>query len=65
VPETAGGFGVPMPDALSLLKVAGAHALPLPLAETMLASWLLDGARLDIPAGPLTSGRCAAAKVWR
>jgi acyl-CoA dehydrogenase len=56
VPESAGGFGVPVPDALSLLKVAGAHALPLPLAETMLGSWLLAGAGLDIPDGKLTAG---------
>ncbi len=53
VPEQAGGFGVPVADALSLLKVAGAHAVPLPLAETMLASWLLAGAGLNIPDGPL------------
>ena len=56
VPEEAGGFGVPVADALSLLKIAGAHALPLPLAETMLASWLLAGAGLEIPDGPLTAG---------
>ena len=56
VPEQAGGFGVPVPDALSLLRVAGAHAVPLPLAETMLASWLLAGAGLQIPDGPLTAG---------
>ena len=56
VPEEAGGFGVAVADALSLLKVAGAHAAPLPLAETMLASWLLAGAGLDIPDGPLTAG---------
>jgi acyl-CoA dehydrogenase len=56
VPEAAGGFGVAVPDALSLLRVAGAHAVPLPLAETMLASWLLAGAGLDIPDGPLTVG---------
>ena len=37
VPEAAGGFGVAVADALSLLKVAGAHAAPIPLAETMLA----------------------------
>jgi acyl-CoA dehydrogenase len=56
VPERAGGFGVAVPDALSLLKVAGEHALPLPLAETMLASWLLAGAGLPIPDGPMTAG---------
>ena len=54
VPEEAGGFGAAVPDALSLLRLAGEHALPLPLAETMLASWLLAGARIDVPDGPLT-----------
>jgi acyl-CoA dehydrogenase len=56
VPEHAGGFGVPITDAFSLLRVAGEHALPLPLAETMLASWLLAKAGLPIPDGPLTIG---------
>ncbi len=56
VPEHAGGFGVSVTDAFSLLRVAGEHALPLPLAETMLASWLLAKAGLPIPDGPLTIG---------
>ena len=56
VPEAAGGFGVAVADALSLLKVAGAYAAPIPLGETMLASWLLAGAGLEIPDGPLTAG---------
>jgi acyl-CoA dehydrogenase len=56
VPEDAGGFGVPVTDALSLLRVAGAHALPLPLAETMLAGWLLAKAGLALPDGPLSVG---------
>ncbi len=54
VPEEAGGFGVAVPDALSLVRVAGEHALPLPLPETMIATWLLAGAGLEIPSGPLT-----------
>src|ERR1700712_3400519 len=54
VPEDFGGYGVEIADALSLLRVAGEYALPLPLAETMLASWLLAGARIDIPDGPLS-----------
>jgi acyl-CoA dehydrogenase len=54
VPEEAGGFGVAVVDALSLLKVAGEHAVPVPLAETMLASRLLAGAGLNIPGGPLS-----------
>jgi acyl-CoA dehydrogenase len=56
VPEESGGFGVAIADALSLLKVAGAHAAPIPLPETMLASWLLAGAGLGIPDGPMTAG---------
>jgi acyl-CoA dehydrogenase len=56
VPEDAGGFGVAIPDALSLLRVAGAHAAPVPLAETMLAGWLLAGAGIAIPDGPISVG---------
>lgn len=54
VPEAAGGFGVSVPAAMSILRVAGEYALPLPLAETMLAGWLLGRAGLDGPDGPLT-----------
>jgi acyl-CoA dehydrogenase len=54
VPESAGGAGLEMADALSLLISAGRHAVPAPLAETMLAGWLLSGAGLPIPEGPLT-----------
>lgn len=46
--------GLELPEALSLLFGAGRHALPVPLAETMLAGWLLGGAGLPQPAGPLT-----------
>src|SRR5487761_2563073 len=56
VTEARGGAGIPIPDALGLLRVAGAHAVPLPLAETMLAAWLLDAAGLAVPEGPLTIG---------
>lgn len=54
VDEDAGGYGLGIADSLSLLRVAGEFALPLPLAETMLAGWLLAGARVAIPDGPLT-----------
>jgi acyl-CoA dehydrogenase len=50
----ADGAGVELSDALSLLFSAGRHALPAPLAETMLAGWLLAAAGLAQPAGPLT-----------
>lgn len=54
VPEAAGGFGVPVAEAMTLPRVAAAHAVPAPLAETMLAAWLLAEAGLDIPDGPLS-----------
>ena len=52
--EEAGGYGVSVPDALSLLRVAAEHAVPLPRAETMLAHFLLGAAGLAVPDGPLT-----------
>jgi acyl-CoA dehydrogenase len=54
IPESAGGAGLEMPDALSLLISAGRHAVPAPLAETMLAGWLLSSAGIAVPDGPLT-----------
>ena len=54
VPEDAGGFGLDPAAALNLLRIAGAHALPLPLAETMLAGWMLAAAGLPVPDGPLS-----------
>lgn len=52
VPEEAGGFGLPIPEALGLMRVAGAHSVPLPLGETMLALWVLAQAGLPLPDGP-------------
>ncbi len=43
-----------MADAASILHEAGRHAAPIPLAETMLARWLLAGAGIEAPDGPLT-----------
>jgi acyl-CoA dehydrogenase len=55
VPEEAGGHGGTLTDALAVLRVAGRHALPLPLAETgLLGGWLLASAGLPVPEGPLT-----------
>jgi alkylation response protein AidB-like acyl-CoA dehydrogenase len=41
-------------DAGAILRAAGRYAVPLPLAETMLARWWLAGAGLAAPPGPLT-----------
>jgi acyl-CoA dehydrogenase len=54
VPEAAGGAGGVWADAHVVVRAAGRHAAPVPLAETVVASWLLAGAGLDVPLGPLT-----------
>ncbi|MGD9798873.1 MAG: acyl-CoA dehydrogenase family protein [Acidimicrobiia bacterium] len=55
VPEAAGGAGGDLVDAVEVLRVAGAHAAPVPLAETgFLAGWLLASAGLPVGDEPLT-----------
>lgn len=54
VPEAAGGAGGSLSDAVAVLRIAALHAAPVPLAETLLAGWLLAGAGLKAPRGPLT-----------
>jgi len=54
VPESLGGAGGGWEEAFVILRAAGRHAAPIPLAETMLASWLLAAAGIEAPAGPLT-----------
>ncbi len=55
VPEAAGGAGGTVSDAVAVLGLAGAHAAPIPIAETgLLAGWLLATAGLDVPEGPST-----------
>src|SRR4051794_33131147 len=55
VPDTAGGSGGSLLDALAVLRGIGRHGAPVPMAETgLLAGWLLAGAGLEIPDGPLT-----------
>jgi acyl-CoA dehydrogenase len=54
VPEAAGGAGGSWADAHIVVRAAGRHAAPVPLAETIVAGWLLAGAGLDVPLGPLT-----------
>jgi acyl-CoA dehydrogenase len=53
--EEKGGSGLSVPDALAAVRVAARFSAPVPLAETLLAGWLLDTARLDVPEGPLTA----------
>lgn len=54
VSEGGGGVDLGWPGAMELAMLAGAHAAPIPLVETMLAAWLLDRAGQPVPSGPLT-----------
>ena len=54
VPEARGGAGMTWQDAHVIVVAAGRHAVPLPLAETIVASALLASAGLDVPSGPIT-----------
>jgi len=54
VPEAQGGAGAALGDALAVLALAGRFAAPIPLAETVLSGWMLSGAGLSVPEGPLS-----------
>lgn len=54
VAEERGGIAADPADAAGIIMAAGRHALPLPLAETVLAAGLLDRHGLSLPEGPLT-----------
>lgn len=53
LPEAAGGAGAGIADGFAILTLAGQVALDVPLAETLLAGWLLATAGLDVPGGAL------------
>ncbi|MGH7301803.1 MAG: acyl-CoA dehydrogenase family protein, partial [Candidatus Rokuibacteriota bacterium] len=54
VAEANGGAGGSWGDAFVVARAAGRHAVPLPIAETIVGSWLLSASGLDVPSGPLT-----------
>src|SRR5579862_3692632 len=54
VPDDLGGAGAEMADGFAVLRVAGRFAAPVPIAETLLAGWLLAQAGIESPAGPMT-----------
>ena len=55
VPEELGGAGGGVGDAIQLLRAAGAHAAPVPLAEAgLVGGWLLASAGLALPKGART-----------
>ncbi len=54
VPESAGGAAGTWLDAHVVVRASGRHTAPVPLAETIIAGWLLSRAGLEVPLGPLT-----------
>jgi acyl-CoA dehydrogenase len=56
VPEALGGSGAEMADGFAVLRQAGRFAAAVPLAETLLAGWLLARAGIASPKGAMTCG---------
>src|SRR4051812_2817981 len=54
VPEDCGGSGASLAEGFGVLGAAGRFAVAVPLAETMLAGWLLAQAKIASPDGEMT-----------
>ena len=54
VPEDCNGSGASLAEGFSVLSAAGRFAISVPLAETMLAGWLLAQAKIASPDGMMT-----------
>jgi acyl-CoA dehydrogenase len=54
VPEDCGGSGASLAEGFAVLSSAGRFAIAVPLAETMLAGWLLAQAKITSPEGAMT-----------
>jgi acyl-CoA dehydrogenase len=54
VPERHGGTGAGLTDGFAVLSIAGRFAAGVPLAETLLAGWLLSRAGIASPAAAMS-----------
>lgn len=54
VPEEHGGAGADIADGFAILGTAGRYAVSVPLAETLLAGWLLSRAGIAAPEGAMS-----------
>jgi acyl-CoA dehydrogenase len=54
VPEDCAGSGASLAEGFGVLSAAGRFAIAVPLAETMLAGWLLAQAKIASPEGAMT-----------
>ena len=61
VSEESGGLGLDAVEALGIVRLCGWHALPLPVAETMLANRILTDAGLPAAEGVATVALLRAA----
>jgi len=59
VSEAQGGAGLALTDVFALLELCGMYAVPVPLAETMLARPVLAAAGIERPEGSITFGQAA------
>lgn len=59
VSETQGGAGLSLADVFPLFELCGSYAVPVPLAETMLARALLADAGVERPPGSITFAQAA------
>jgi acyl-CoA dehydrogenase len=63
VPEELGGAGASLAEGFEVLGVAGRFAAPVPIAETLLAGWLLARAGIPSPEGAMTVAPARPADV--
>src|SRR6202034_2914190 len=54
VSEACGAAGASLAEGFGVLGAAGRFAIAIPLAETMLAGWLLSQAKIASPEGAMT-----------
>ena len=52
--EAGGGAGASLADGFAIQRVVGEFASPIPLAETLLAGWLLEQGGIECPQGPMS-----------
>lgn len=63
VPEAQGGAALSLAEVYPVLELCGEYAVPVPLAETLLARAVLASAGVAVPAGSVTFARGRATEV--
>jgi acyl-CoA dehydrogenase len=53
LPESIGGSGGTLHDAIAIVRASGFHAAPVPIADSIAAAFVCAGAGLSIPSGVL------------